>query len=380
MDNALLKDLHKDRKRRRGDPDPSIPDDGNAASNAGQALPPSSSSSSALFTAASDPYSCKALAGGSTVVGGTMQQRPAVRQRRDTPAAGAPASLSAASTVVDLSSPSPNPSPSRGFGCGAGAGSAVSDVNVDADAALAARLDREDRLEAQRRAADDAAANDAMIRSLLEGDAGAAVSFSASSSSASSSDGETARRLRDEQAAAQNAADADMARAMQADDGGEHHGGGGSFSSRSSHSSHSTHSSHSSSSHSSSSSGAPLSEPAAMMLQAQQPETEARTDGIVSLLHSAFARGNRAAADKSARVWLARGAVSHFTQVINPRATRFSKEKRSDGYSCGYRSMQMVASALLERPEYRGRMFDGRGHVPELEVRSRDERERETVC
>jgi hypothetical protein len=39
--------------------------------------------------------------------------------------------------------------------------------------------------------------------------------------------------------------------------------------------------------------------------------------------------------------------------------------------------MQMVASALLERPEYRGRMFDGRGYVPELEVRSMGERERE---
>ena len=59
MDDALLKGLHTDSKHRRlrGDPAPFIPVGENAASNAGQAFPPSSSSAT-RFTAASDPSAC----------------------------------------------------------------------------------------------------------------------------------------------------------------------------------------------------------------------------------------------------------------------------------------------------------------------------------
>jgi hypothetical protein len=112
----------------------------------------------------------------------------------------------------------------------------------------------------------------------------------------------------------------------------------------------------------------------------QVEETKVRTCGIASLLsqyYSGQCRRSPTQADQHAQVWLSRSDVGphHYHQVVlrDPPSTpsdrrRHHSSSRTDGYSCGYRSIQMLCSALLAgSPRARKCLFSGCGFVPELE-------------
>jgi len=151
------------------------------------------------------------------------------------------------------------------------------------------------------------------------------------------------------------------------------------------------------------------------VLASQTPETAARTTGLLELITSYYQKSN-SNVDKTAQVYISTATASHFHQVLNPNGGRYSRNNssssssssstttttttsnnngntcynfqkgnctygnncryshssndgpRSDGYSCGYRSMQMVCSALLKTSSNaRSRLFGGSGYVPKLE-------------
>ena len=106
------------------------------------------------------------------------------------------------------------------------------------------------------------------------------------------------------------------------------------------------------------------------LVMAQTAEAHARTPGLPQLLHNYYT-SQRKHTDRDALVWLAQGLQgAHYHQVLNPRSRgrRFGDPPRSDGYSCGWRSMQMVCSALMETSSTaKQKLFGGSGFVPSLE-------------
>jgi hypothetical protein len=77
-------------------------------------------------------------------------------------------------------------------------------------------------------------------------------------------------------------------------------------------------------------------------------DTKARSDGLIRKLQGKLAA-------QGGQVHLCSGFTSHFSQ-------------QNDGFSCGYRNIQMLCSALLCIPHIKGVLFDGAGIVPTYPV------------
>lgn len=102
--------------------------------------------------------------------------------------------------------------------------------------------------------------------------------------------------------------------------------------------------------------------------ESQMPETFARTTGIFKTLKKYFSSvSSRTQSDRTARFFVSRFECDHFHQVIDPKQKWKDEGPRTDRYSCGYRSMQMIASSLLHHPRCSKLVFSGCGFVPELE-------------
>ena len=110
----------------------------------------------------------------------------------------------------------------------------------------------------------------------------------------------------------------------------------------------------------------------AALLATQSQEVKARTADIARLLRDYYTgAGKRSRSDRGAAVWLSKALQGdHYDQVTNPksRGRRFGDPPRGDGYSCGWRCMQMVCSALMQADAgARQRLFGGCGFVPKIE-------------
>jgi hypothetical protein len=95
------------------------------------------------------------------------------------------------------------------------------------------------------------------------------------------------------------------------------------------------------------------------------------TTGILQLITSYYNQKNISSVDKNSAIYISSATADHFNQVINPRSRgkKFNEPSKSDGYSCGYRSMQMICSSLLKiNPlNARSKLFGGSSFVPDVE-------------
>ena len=79
------------------------------------------------------------------------------------------------------------------------------------------------------------------------------------------------------------------------------------------------------------------------------------TDGIIELLDASYKKLNRIR-----RLDVLKYGLSDPCTYVS--------QQRTEGHtwSCGYRNIQMLCSALCRFPEYRARLFDGSGDIPSV--------------